>query len=72
MRVRMDIADDCVLGASHDTAPLHTQHCQFVNFWQKSAPYSPDLSPCDFYLFPKLKLRIKGYDFRHLTVFRML
>ena len=23
-------------------------------------PYSPDLAPCDFFLFPKLKLRMKG------------
>ena len=27
-------------------------------------PYSPDLSPCDYFLFPKLKTAIKGafYD----------
>jgi len=23
-------------------------------------PYSPDLSPCDYFLFPKLKLPLKG------------
>ena len=23
-------------------------------------PYSPDLAPCDFFLFPKLQLRMKG------------
>ena len=23
-------------------------------------PYSPDLSPCDYFLFPKLKLPMKG------------
>jgi hypothetical protein len=23
-------------------------------------PYSPDLAPCDFFLFPKLKLKLKG------------
>jgi hypothetical protein len=22
--------------------------------------YSPDLAPCDFYVFPKMKLRLKG------------
>jgi hypothetical protein len=22
--------------------------------------YSPDLAPCDFFLFPKLKLKLKG------------
>jgi hypothetical protein len=23
-------------------------------------PYSPDLAPCDFFLFPKMKLKLKG------------
>jgi hypothetical protein len=23
-------------------------------------PYSPDLAPCDFFLFPKIKLKLKG------------
>jgi len=26
-------------------------------------PYSSDLAPCDFFLFPKLKLRMKGRTF---------
>jgi hypothetical protein len=26
-------------------------------------PYSPDLAPCDFLLFPKLKLKLKGRQF---------
>jgi len=26
-------------------------------------PYSPDLAPCDFFLFPKLKTHLKGYHF---------
>jgi len=26
-------------------------------------PYSPDLSPCDFFLFPKLKFNLKGHHF---------
>jgi hypothetical protein len=30
------------------------------------APYSPDLSPCDFHLFPNLKSRAKGYHFETL------
>jgi transposase len=44
-----------------------------VNFWHKKyipvlsqAPYSPDLSPCDFYLFQKLKSRVKAYHFQTL------
>jgi hypothetical protein len=31
------------------------------------APYSPDLSPCGFYMFPKLKSRVKGYHFQTLN-----
>jgi hypothetical protein len=30
------------------------------------APCSPDLSPCDFYLYPKLQSRVKGYHFQTL------
>jgi len=26
-------------------------------------PYSPDLAPCDFYLFQKVKLAVKGHHF---------
>jgi len=26
-------------------------------------PYSPDLAPCDFSLFPKTKLKLKGHQF---------
>jgi hypothetical protein len=58
----------------HDNAPAHstalvqaflakyhvTQVCQ--------PPYSPDLAPCDFWLFPKLKLLLKGRIFVNATV----
>jgi hypothetical protein len=27
-------------------------------------PYSPDLAPCDFFLFPKLKMKLKGRRFQ--------
>jgi hypothetical protein len=27
------------------------------------APYSPDLAPCDFFLFPKMKLKLEGRRF---------
>jgi hypothetical protein len=26
-------------------------------------PYSPDLAPCDFFVFPKMKLKLKGSQF---------
>jgi transposase len=53
----------------HNNAPCHT--AIFVNeFLAKKGIsvvpqplYSPDLSPCDFLLFPKLKFHLKG---RHL------
>ena len=44
-----------------------------MNFWQKnqscgsSAPYSPDLSPCDFFLFLRLKNHLKGRHFGTLA-----
>ena len=28
------------------------------------APYSPDMAPCDFWLFPKLKRPLKGKRFQ--------
>jgi hypothetical protein len=30
-------------------------------------PYSPDLTPCDFALFPKLKMKLKGRRFETLS-----
>ena len=65
-RVRTDIADDWVL--HHDNAPAHTAR-SVREFLAKNIPilphppYSPDLAPCDFYLFPKLKLKLKGHHF---------
>ena len=66
-RVRMDIADDWVL--QNDNAPAHTA-LSIQEFLVKKnilllphIPYSPDLAPCDFYLFPKLESKLKGYHF---------
>jgi hypothetical protein len=30
-------------------------------------PYSPDIAPCDFWLFPKLKNALKGQKFADLS-----
>jgi hypothetical protein len=30
-------------------------------------PYSPDLAPCDFWLFPKLKTALKGHRFSDIA-----
>jgi len=66
-RVRTDIADDWLL--HHDNAPAHTA-LSIREFLAKKnipvlphPPYSPDLAPCDFYLFSKLKLKLKGNHF---------
>ena len=54
----------------HDNAPAHNA----LGIWEflarsniavlEQIPYSPDLAPCDFFLFPKLKEVIKGTRFQ--------
>ena len=54
----------------HDNAPAHASGLvqsflvkhQITQVTQP--PYSPDLVPCDFWLFPKLKSPMKGKRFR--------
>ena len=50
----------------HDNAPEHTSSL-VSDFLEKHgtvtvphSPYSPDLTPADYFLFPKLKMRLKG------------
>ena len=31
-------------------------------------PYSPDLAPCDFWLFPKLKEKLRGYRYETIEM----
>lgn len=58
--------DWCLL---HDNAPSHTSLIvrQFLARNQvcvlNHSPYSPDLAPCDFSLFPKIKMKLKGRIF---------
>ena len=53
----------------HDNAPAHTSHLvqQFLAKHGTAQPqqptYSPDLEPCDFFLFPRLKKVLKGHRF---------
>ena len=54
----------------HDNAPVHSSHL-IQNFLAKHGipvvrhpPYSPDMAPCDFWLFPKLKTPLKGSRLR--------
>jgi len=63
-RVWPEIADTWML--HHDNAPCHTAISVNEFLAEKGIsvvlqpPYSPDLSPCDFFLFPKLKFHLKG------------
>jgi histone-lysine N-methyltransferase SETMAR len=66
-RVRRDIAGDWVL--YHDNSPAHTT-LSIREFLAKKniltlphPPYSPDLAPCDVYLFPKFKSKLKDHHF---------
>ena len=67
VRVRPSIADNWVL--HHDNAPCHTAITVIEYLAKKGIPvvpqplYSPDLSPCDFFLFLKLKFHLKGRHF---------
>jgi len=53
----------------HDNVPVHTSHLvqQFLakhsTAQLQQPPYSPDLAPCDFLLFPRLKKVLKGHRF---------
>ena len=53
----------------HDNAPAHTslvvrEFLRRNNMTTVPYPaYSPDLAPCDFYVFPEMKLRLKGRRF---------
>jgi len=57
------------LDAHHDNAPGHTAISVNEFVTKKGIPvvpqplYSPDLSPCNFFLFPKLKFHLKDRHF---------
>ena len=65
--VRREIANTWFL--HHDNAPSHTTFAVREFLAQHNIttlphpPYSPDLAPCDFFLFPKLKTHLKGHHF---------
>jgi hypothetical protein len=53
----------------HDNAPSHTSVLT-QKFLAKDEmavipypPYSPDLTPCDFFVFPEINLKLKGRRF---------
>ena len=48
----------------YDNAPAQLMHrCLYVSFWPKTKQYSPNLTPGDFFLFPKLNTLLKGKCF---------
>jgi len=65
--VRREIANTWFL--HHDNAPSHTSFAVREFLAQHNItslphpPCSPDLAPCDFVLFPKLKTHLKGHNF---------
>jgi len=57
----------------HDNAPAHTalsvQQFLAINNMMviPHPPYSPDLAPCDFFLFPRMKRQMKGKHFADVS-----
>ena len=57
----------------HDNAPAHLSNPmqQFLSKHSiallRQPPYRPDIAPCDFWLFPKLKKPLKGQRFDDKT-----
>ena len=53
----------------HDNAPAHSSNLvqQFLAKHKmvqlRQPPYSPDIAPCDFCMFPNLKMTLKGKRF---------
>jgi hypothetical protein len=70
-RVRKDTAGDWVL--HHENTLAYTALSIRKFLAKKNIPtlphplYSPGLAPCDFYLFPKFKSRLKGHHFGTVT-----
>ena len=59
----------CSIKLLHDNAPAH-KSATVQEYLKESGldvlyhhPYSPDLSPCDFWLFPRLKEMLAGHRF---------
>ena len=56
----------------HDTAPAHTSHAVQHFFAKHNTPqlqhslYSPDMIPCDFFLFLKIKIQLKERSFQDI------
>jgi hypothetical protein len=51
----------------HDNAPAHTALSVQRFLAVAVVPHSPDLAPCDFFLFPRMKSKLKGCHFQDVT-----
>ena len=64
---RPGLVNDVIL--HHDNAPVHCARkvTALLDSWgweiMTHPPYSPDLAPCDFHLFPKMKETLRGRRF---------
>ena len=63
-----------VIGSFTTTMPLPTRPWMCSSFRQKNnmtviphPPYSSDLAPCDFFLFPRMKCQMKGKRFADVS-----
>jgi len=60
----------------HDNAPAHTAHSIQVFLANcaipviQKPPYSADMAPCDFWLFPQLKIVMKGKRFEDIDAIK--
>ncbi|KMQ87532.1 mariner mos1 transposase [Lasius niger] len=75
-RKRPDLWKDNSWILHHDNAPSH-KAIIVQEFLAKNttnvidqAPYSPDMAPCDFFLFPKLKLPLRGRRFESIDAIK--
>ena len=69
MRQRRGFSEGQVIRLHHDNAPPHTAHATAQYLAQNDfqvvphPAYSPDIAPCDFYLFGALKAALAGRHF---------
>jgi histone-lysine N-methyltransferase SETMAR len=72
-RKRLELWDNHNWLQHHDNTPAHTslKTTEFVTnnnmVIVPHPPYSPDLAPCDFALFPKLKMKLKRQRFETVS-----
>lgn len=76
-RVRPQYREPGSWSLLHDNAPAHNAILVRDYLAKRNVcvidhpPYSPDLAPCDFFLFPKLKMPLKGCYFDDVDTIQM-